>query len=178
MKVWALAAAVVLAACGQQQNAAAPASAVPAITTWDSIPVNTITAPEGVSYVIARTDGGFAAQISNVPANALASGATQGVSIRLPDSMEDAASGMQVRVTVRAASPAGGRLGAAYSTAEVGSSGWQEFALTPTPADYTFDYSVGAKINGGGDYLGFRNIGAAPVQVLGYRVDVIGPGQP
>ena len=64
-------------------------------------------------------------------------------------------SGTQVTVTARSAattpSPA---FAVSYSTAEVGNSGWQRFALTSEPTTVSFTYAVPKMNKGGGDYIG------------------------
>lgn len=167
--------AAALSACNQAESP--PAAEAPTITEWATIPEADLRVAEGISYRTTEVGGVTVAEISGVPEEALSSGFTGGVGVTLPGDLEARASGHQVRVTVRAASAAepGAMLGAAYSTSEVGNSGWQQFAVTTTPAEYSFVYDVAPMVNGYGDYVGFRSYGADRVYVYGYRVDVLGP---
>jgi hypothetical protein len=168
--------ALALAACNPSGNSDTPSDAAvtPALVAWSQIPEESIRVPEGANYSMVEAGGAAAAEISGVSADADSRGRTTGVSFRLPDAFETQASGANVRVTVRALSPtAGDRLGVAYSTAEVGNSGWRNFELTQTAADYFFDYQVPPLAEGNGDYLGFRSYGDGVVQILGYRTEII-----
>ncbi len=159
---------------GEEKADHAPAPDAAPFVNWGSLNAEQIIVPEGVTYTV--SDG--AARIVGVPQTAGAGGSTGGVGVRLPDSFEEQASGQQVRVTVRASSAdEGALLGAAYSTADVGNSGWQAFVLSPEPADYTFTYSVPAMQAGNGDFLGFRSYGDDMVTVQGFRVEVVSPSE-
>jgi hypothetical protein len=83
-------------------------------------------------------------------------GSTGGYSVRVPDAVESAASGNRVivRVTARTAGDGGGRFALAYSTNEVGNSGWRWFTTGPDWATYTLQYDVAPMIMGNGDYIG------------------------
>jgi hypothetical protein len=170
----ALSASLVLASCGGGDEATPiqePVLETPQFINWGSLTDEQVIVAEGVNYTV--SDG--AARILGVPQNAGAGGSTGGVGVRLPDDFERDASGNQVRITVRASSAdPGALLGVAYSTADVGNSGWQAFNLTPEPADFTFDYIVPAMQVGNGDFLGFRSYGDDTVTVYGYQVELIG----
>jgi hypothetical protein len=179
LHIAALAAIAALAtACGPAQNsntAATATSTEPAFTLWSSLGPQDVKIAPGVVYAAQASDGGQVGDISAVPANAASDGFTGGVAVHLPAATEDEASGHQIRITVRASSPTvGASLGVAYSTNDVGNSGWHQFTLTQTPAEYSFTYKVAAKVRGAGDYLGFRSYGDAHVQVAGYKIEVIG----
>lgn len=174
--IYSLVAAILLTSCGRGDQTVQGARGVVEPTVqfveWASIPIDQIIIPEGVSYTI----GDGTARITGVPLNAGAGGSTGGLGLRLADSFEANASGKQVRVTVRASSAdEGALLGVAYSTADVGNSGWQAFPLTTEPADYTFTYDVPLLQAGNGDYLGFRSYGDDIVSVYGYSVTVVEP---
>lgn len=159
-------AVLALAACGQAQ---APAPTPVNYVAWADVPTEAIWSKPGVSYAVA--DG--VAVVSNVAEDAESTGWTGGVSVRLSPAQEAAASGHTVKVTVRAFSPdPGAILGVAYSTAEVGNSGWQQFPLTTAPADYTIGYDVAPMKEGNGDFIGFRSYGASTVHIVGYAVEV------
>ncbi len=169
-------AAVILAACNQAEAPNTPAGGDSGVTPWTSVLADDIGVPEGVSYTQAAVDGTTVAQIGAVPVNATLTGATGGVSIRLPAEFEAQASGARVQLTVRAFAPQDGALlGVAYSTNELGNSGWQRFVLTTAPRDYVFAYNVAPGRGGAGDFLGFRSHGAGAVQIVGYKVEIVPP---
>lgn len=169
--LFASAALLLAAACGQQQeeDPAEPVAAGAQLVGWSQVAPESVFVADGVAYAVA----GDVASISNVPADASPTGQTGAVSVRLPDEFEQQASGGRVRVTVRAsAAEPQAMLGVVYSTADVGNSGWQQFALTPTPTDFTLEYDVPAMAAGRGDFIGFRSY-TSGVQVHGYKVEVI-----
>lgn len=147
------------------------------VTPWSEVPVDSIRVPEGVLYQLATVGGATVAQISGVPDAALSAGLTDGVSIKLPEGVEQQASGARVQIVVRASSSSDdGLLGVAYSTNDVGNSGWQRFRLSTRPRDYVFTYSAPLLQEGGGDYIGFRSYGDGTVYVWGYHVEMIDLG--
>lgn len=167
--------ALALTGCAKQDQAQPMPEGMIA---WQTVAPAQIIVPEGVSYQLRAVGGLVAAEISGVPEEAPSGGLTGGVAVRLPADLEDRASGHRIRVTVRAAaSRERGRLGVAYSTSDVGNSGWQAFELSEASADTTFEYDVPVKNNGNGDFLGFRNQSPDPVHVFGYQIEVLGPIQ-
>lgn len=87
---------------------------------------------------------------------ALSSGPTNGYSIRLPDSVETAASGHHVTVHViaRASGSDRSHFAVAYSTNEVGNSGWRKFTAGPEWSIHTMEYDVPVMKEGRGDFVG------------------------
>ncbi len=83
-------------------------------------------------------------------------GATGGFSIRVPDAFEREASEhtVRVRVLARSAKAAPTRMAIAYSTAEVGNSGWQWRDVGANWAIFELVWRVPKMINGNGDYIG------------------------
>ena len=83
-------------------------------------------------------------------------GTTEGFSVRVPDAFEHLASERLVRVQVlaRSAKAASTRLGLAYSTNEVGNSGWQWREIGPSWAICEMTFKVPKMINGNGDFIG------------------------
>jgi hypothetical protein len=164
---------LLLSGCGareEQKPEQQPAQSATQFVNWADLNDDQVIVAEGVNYAVAEG----AARIVGVPQSAGAGGSTGGVGVRLPDSFEQQASGQQVRVTVRASSAdVGALLGAAYSTADVGNSGWQAFPLTPDPADYTFTYDVPVMQAGNGDFVGFRSYDDDAITVYGYSVEVL-----
>ena len=172
----ALAVVSVLAGCNQLQDSNATPSPLAAVTLvgWADVATEDINVPQGVSYTVSDVGGARVVEIAGVPESAASTQKTGGVSVRMSDDFETQAGGAQILVTVRAyAAQDGALLGAAYSTNDFGNSGWYQFRLTQTPADYHFVYNVPAKRAGGGDYLGFRSYGDSRVQVAGFRVEVL-----
>ena len=101
------------------------------------------------------SDGHVLLHLSNGAANASAGGATGGYSIRVPDSFEAAASGKRAKIVVLARAPMGAaRFAVAYSTNEVGNSGWRWFKANSDWAAYEFHYPVPTMKNGHGDFIG------------------------
>ena len=166
-------AAAALTACNFG-NGPAPAPDTSGLTLWSTVVNDDIGVPEGVAYTQVAVEDVNVAQISGVPEAAPSTGSTGGVSIRLPPATEAQVSGQRVQVTVRAFSPESGALmGLAYSTNEVGNSGWQRFMLSTEPRDYVFAYNVPPSQGGNGDYLGFRSYGGGVVLVVGYKLEVV-----
>jgi hypothetical protein len=168
-----------LAGCGASDPA--PAAEAPDslgdLTGWESIAAEDVRVPEGIGYNQITARGLSAVEISNVPDDAVSGGETGSVAVRLSDEFETQASGAQILVTVRAMSPdPGAILGVAYSTNEVGNSGWQRFALSAEPTNYVFGYVAPPKRAGAGDFLAFRSYGPGRVQVLGFKTEVALPG--
>lgn len=64
----------------------------------------------------------------------------------------------------------------AYSTNDLGNSGWRGLTLTPEPAEHEFDYAVPPLVRGNGDYVGIdpdpEGTGQA-VTIHAIRVDVL-----
>lgn len=103
-------------------------------------------------HTIEAVDGGVI--ISGHAAEKQASGVTSGAFLRLPDEFEAAASGQTIRVTVSASSQEAITFAAAYSTNDVGNSGWRLVAASPDIEYTAFDYDVRAIDRGRGDFLG------------------------
>ena len=85
------------------------------------------------------------------------SGRTQGVYMQVPEAFEEDASGQQVRISITARSaPANGSksFAVAYSTREVGNSGWQQFEASDVFETHSFQYSVNPMQEGQGDFVG------------------------
>lgn len=125
-------------------------------------------------YELVETDAGVT--LSGYVENAGAGGQTGGAFIRVSDAFEDAASGNRIRIEITATGPEGGNIAVAYSTAEVGNSGWQTLPVGPEPTVTSFEYDVRPMVNGNGDFLGIQpdpeNTGAS-ITVLSIRLDVL-----
>ncbi|MBX3428460.1 MAG: hypothetical protein KF779_02635 [Hyphomonadaceae bacterium] len=149
---------------------------MPNLVGWTDVVTEDINVPEGVAFNPIDVNGTRVMEISAVPETAQSAQKTGGVSVRMSDDFENRVSGNQLLVTVRAYSTQPeARLGVAYSTNEVGNSGWRVFPVTDQPADYQFVYSVAPKRAGLGDFLGFRSYGEQAIRVVGFQVTVL-PG--
>ena len=120
-------------------------------------------------------------RLAGVQSNAPSSG-LPGIYLRLPDQFEKAASAHKVRVTVfarQAADAPSASFALAYSTSEVGNSGWQKFTLTDQLSGYSFTYAVPAMVKGLGDYVGILpDLAGAQgaVEIAGIVTEVALPG--
>ena len=101
---------------------------------------------DGVEY-LALADGAVDAQ---------SAGPTHGYSLKVPDEVEKAASGNKITVQAiaRATTGAESRFALAYSTNEVGNSGWRWFTVGEGWSIIAFEYAVPPMIKGNGDFIG------------------------
>ncbi|MCO6185536.1 LysM peptidoglycan-binding domain-containing protein [Rhizobium sp. L1K21] len=81
-------------------------------------------------------------------------GGKPGLSVAVSPGFEKAASGKKIKVTIDVTAKEDGTISAAYSTADVGNSGWQSLPVKAGENTVSFEYDVPAMKNGGGDYLG------------------------
>lgn len=95
-------------------------------------------------------------KLSSGNPDALPSGSTGGFSIRLPDVIEAAASGHHIVVSIiaRAAGNNQSRFALAYSTNEVGNSGWRWFNAGKEWSIHTMEFDVPVMKNGNSDFVG------------------------
>jgi hypothetical protein len=107
------------------------------------------------NYTDEKTGTGYISLASG-KTNAASHGPTEGYSIRLPDTIEAAASGRRVSVNVvaRAAGCAQSRFALAYSTNDVGNSGWRWQDAGPEWSVFTMEYDVPVMKKGNGDFVG------------------------
>jgi hypothetical protein len=94
--------------------------------------------------------------LANGKTDAASHGPIEGYSIRLPDTIEAAASGrlVSVNVVARAAGSAQSRFALAYSTNEVGNSGWRFQSAGPEWSVFTMEYDVPVMKKGNSDFVG------------------------
>lgn len=111
-----------------------------ALTPSKSVQVNT---SEAFTTLISDSSSGFAG------------GKTAGASIAIDSDCEKLVSGNTIELTFSARSAASTKLKAAYSTNEVGNSGWRTFEVTPQFETYKFEYHVPNLKSGGSDFVGF-----------------------
>ena len=107
------------------------------------------------SHVGTNGEAGYITLANGNP-KALPSGTTGGCSIRLPDQVEAAASGhhITVRIIARASGSDQSHFAVAYSTNEVGNSGWRKFTAGPEWSIHTMEYDVPVMKEGRGDFIG------------------------
>lgn len=81
-------------------------------------------------------------------------GKTAGATIKINSDCENLVSGKKISVSFQARSQDVTKIKAAYSTNEVGNSGWQRFSPTKQFKAFSFEYDVPKMTNGAGDYIG------------------------
>ncbi len=100
--------------------------------------------------------GGVVLSLAGGDPKAESSAQTQGFSIRVPDEFERQVSERKVRVRALARSATGQatRMAVAYSTNDVGNSGWQWRDIGPAWSICEIEWKVPKMKNGHGDYIG------------------------
>jgi hypothetical protein len=120
-------------------------------------PGSNLATPSCRSSIATGDDGRRILRLSDGNVDASSAGKTGGFSIRVPDAFERLASGRNIRVRVMARAAQGAaaaRFAIAYSTNEVGNSGWRWFNVTPQWSIVEMSYSVPQMKNGNGDFIG------------------------
>lgn len=95
--------------------------------------------------------------ITSAEENPGSGGSTHGVFVRVSDEFEQAASGNRIRVSItakRSEENAAETFAIAYSTNEVGNSGWQSFQAGEDFEIFVFKYDVRPMREGKGDFVG------------------------
>ncbi|WP_430232152.1 hypothetical protein [Nitrosomonas communis] len=118
----------------------------------------TVTIPAGLtcsSHTSMNSETGYITLANGNP-KAPPAGITGGYSIRLPDQVEAAASGkhITVRIIARASGSDQSHFAVAYSTNEVGNSGWRKFTAGSEWSIHTMEYNVPVMKEGRGDFIG------------------------
>ena len=103
-----------------------------------------------------EVEGNFVLKLAGGDPSATSHGVTEGFSIRVPDSFEREASerSVRVRVLARSAAAAPTRMAIAYSTNEVGNSGWRWLEIGPSWEVVEFNWRVPKIQRGHGDFIG------------------------
>ena len=104
---------------------------------------------------VSVTRGGEVTLLSGLGGGSGSGGHTSGAFFTIEGQSEAMASGKTIAIRAQVEGAAGTVLPVAYSTADVGNSGWQEFTLSGEREWITFNYSVPEMNAGNGDYLGF-----------------------
>jgi hypothetical protein len=130
-------------------------------------PLSGVHVPPGLTAARFMTGAGQpAVRLGSGNREAKSTGWTEGFSIRVPDDFERSASGNRVKITVvaRAADGTGqARFAAAYSTCDVGNSGWQWFDCGAEWKKHDFEFDVPTMVDGNGDFIGILpSPGGAP----------------
>jgi hypothetical protein len=126
-----------------------------------------LTVPDGL--VASSTPYGIV--LSGQVPDAFTTGRTAGAYLTLDGDDEASVSGHDVVVNVVARSEDGGQLKVAYSTSEVGNSGWNDFALTENFEVYSFDYKILPLKAGAGDYIGLLPV-AGSAEIASLSIDI------
>jgi hypothetical protein len=82
---------------------------------------------------------------------------TGGYAIKLPDVVEQTVSGQKIKISIflEGAGADDTKFRLAYSTNEVGNSGWVVFDAIEANDEHSFEYEVNPMKNGRGDFIGF-----------------------
>lgn len=83
-------------------------------------------------------------------------GRTGAVYLQVPEMFETSASASMIEMAVDLVAEADGNIAIAYSTSEVGNSGWKMLPITAGENTVTMTYAVPAMKNGNGDYFGIQ----------------------
>lgn len=112
--------------------------------------------------------------ISGSAPTATAIGRTQGAFFTIEPENEEQLSGKRIAIKFLARSMDAETPSAkiAYSTAEVGNSGWREFGLTNEYAEYSFEYSVPLMKEGKRDFIGIVPVSGS-VELLAVGIDIL-----
>ena len=124
---------------------------------FDRFPLESATAPAEMDVEVLSSPGRSVLLLSGGKPDAKSHGQTEGFSVRVPDTFEAAVSGHRVRVRISAKAARGlpdAEFSLAYSTAEVGNSGWQQLSVGSAFETLEFEWDVPPMINGNGDYVG------------------------
>jgi len=119
-------------------------------------------------------------RLSDGSSIAKSGGMTGGYSLRVPDEFEAAASGKTITVTaVARAAAATTRFALAYSTNEVGNSGWRWFDATTEWSAFEMSYAVPKMKAGKGDFIGLLAgpAGTAAVEIGAVAAAVVPPAE-
>ena len=115
---------------------------------------------KGVTADITESSTVIVTTSAETPANSF--GLPSGYSISLLPEQEEANSNSKLTVSVLARAPNGAaKMRVAYSTNEVGNSGWRDFELGPDYTVSTFEYKVPPMKEGNGEFIAFLTEGGS-----------------
>ena len=152
--------AALLAACGPQTETPSELPADPyglagATVLYEGGPelMSALTTRSGITIDMS-TDGSFVT-IAGTSESRVSGGRTSGAYIEISGDAEQALAGRLIEIVLVARSAEGSALEAAYSTNDVGNSGWIALTLNPSFTTAAFTYRTQPMNAGGNDYLGF-----------------------
>ena len=120
------------------------------VLTAQDFPQGTMFVPEGLS--VSREDA--ALRLSGNFEGASPGGRTGGVSFALPEEIERQVSGKTATITIVGTSEKQAAISAAYSTNEVGNSGWHRLDVGRDADGLSFTYRIPPAANYLGDFIG------------------------
>ncbi|MEM9739269.1 MAG: hypothetical protein AAF829_05320 [Pseudomonadota bacterium] len=173
-----------LAACGASLEDATPDTAaeasVPVSDLLDSAYVLTMSEAvlENASHpetLTVELDDRSVITIGGRPSQTASYGRTSGFGIQVPVEIESEASGQRVEVAVvlKSSRAVPVDVQAAYSTNEVGNSGWQALQAGSDWAIATFQYDVPELVNGLGDFVGLQSATGDSFEIAAIGFDII-----
>ena len=144
------------------------------VFTANSVPYSV---GKGMEHTLITDGSGITAlRIAKGEEKANSTGNTGGYSVRVPDEFEKLASGrmIKLRLLARSLDAANGRIACAYSTNEVGNSGWRWLSFGPEWEIKSFEFNVPPMKEGRGDFVGLLPpaAGAPETEVLGFAIQV------
>lgn len=125
--------------------------------------------PKPLEYYIAPTG---AAVIAGTVVDPASSNKTGGASFAVPEDAENRFSGKTINIKVVSSAAQAGEARLAYSTNEVGNSGWLTFPVTTEDSVATLTYAVAPKVEGLGDFIGIDPNGTE-LTIKAIVVDVV-----
>jgi hypothetical protein len=140
----------------------------------DSVPFSV---SKGMEHALITDGSGITAlRIAKGEERANSTGSTGGYGVRVSDELEKLASGraIKLRLLARSLDAAKGRIACAYSTNEVGNSGWRWMSFGPEWEIKSFDYKVPPMKDGKGDFVGLLPppASAPETEILGFAIQV------
>ena len=193
MKKLLLATTLFVAACGQSTESSDPVSAPTPptdvevtdvedagseiIILADADTVANLVIGEGLTAEVVEPDTvtiGGTVTVGGGEDGEGAGGSTSGVAFKIGEATEAAVSGKRIRVTVTGKSADGGDAATrlAYSTADVGNSGWRDVVFTGDYSEQSFIYPVPTMENPRVDFLGVLPTGG-PVVIKSIGIDFV-----
>ena len=160
-----------------ETEAPAPAPAAPPAEGFeadivilpDAQTVETMVVPAGLTVTPGEGD---IITIAGTSANEISHGVTGGAAFVLGPELENQIGGHVINLRILAKSDGATGFKVAYSTNEVGNSGWNEFSLTDSFEEYAVEFAVGAVKDGRNDYVGFVPVGG-DMSIAAVGIDVL-----
>ncbi|MFN7056959.1 hypothetical protein [Hyphomonas sp.] len=163
--------AVSLADPGPAPSAApAPAVQLPGREVYSG-GLEKVIVPDGLLTEL--DEGGCVTVSGALPGRVASGGKTAGLSFQVSDAVELAASGNRIRIHLVTSSETAGEAYLAYSTNEVGNSGWMAFETGPEARVAVFEYDVPPMKQGLGDFIGINPNGHR-LTIRSINVEVLG----